>query len=59
MGDEHFEKWCVAHKQYLDRLWGIFTRNIQQEMYLATQCTQDDFIEFVYSKSDGYISDYL
>lgn len=53
-----FEKWYDTYQSYLDKLWARFCGSIKEEMHLAWNCSYDDFIDFVYAHSDGYISPY-
>ena len=53
-----FEKWYDTYQSYLDKLWARFCGSIKEEMHLAWNCSYDEFIDFVYAYSDGYIPPY-
>lgn len=54
----HFEEWYGVYETYIETLWGIFTKSMDNHVDLPIKCNYDQFVQFVYEHSSGYISEY-
>lgn len=56
--NDHFNKWCSVYEQDIQRLWSIFSIHMNERIGVPIKCNYEEFVDFVYEHSSGYISEY-
>jgi hypothetical protein len=56
--DAHFKRWYSVYKRYIDELWRMFNGSMANYIQEPVRYTYTEFVDFVYWKSSGYISEY-
>ena len=57
--EDEFQTWYAAYEKYIEKLWDIYKRKIVNSYHVGHEATFDDFVDFVYTHSNKFISPYL
>ena len=56
--ENHFDKWFKVYDRYIQTLWDIYLESMNDYLKLPVKCSYDQFVDFVYNHSSGYISEF-